>query len=308
MSTYSSKDEALARVRRGPAPVVEVDRYDVSGIGPDEFDGGAYAYASHAIIDGAEVECPHLAYVAAVAQPAEVRALRRRSVMWHGGTGRIEDPDAGALADTARSTRETTRALVGPDGCNLTRVAADGTTTRERWNHVSRDAALWLHAVAGTNAPANVHSAPEARSVVGAVRGMPRRIRTRHGVALDYVSGSEVRTYVRSRPLTSGGRWDAPADVVAGALPHTARSVVLGREDERTGAERRAADPTRAERDRSRQAAKREIKARLMAVQALQTGAVVGRADAAHVRLARGAVVVALLSGGAVTPLDLVQV
>lgn len=307
MTTYSSKDEALARLRSGHTPASEADRYDVSGIGPDEFDGGAWGIASHRVdVDGTEYEAPHAVHLGSViAQPADVRALRLHSVQWHGGTGRVEDPDAGALADTARASREATRALVGPDGCNLTRTTADG-TTRERWNHLSADAAAWLHAVNGTECPDYVTDAPEARTIAGAIPGNPRRQRVRHGIALDTRVG---RTVTRTRDLqpweTSGmvstTGWDT--------LPHTARTVTLGTDDKRTEQERNAATPERAAARTERARWRRMVAAQAAATVALRVGEPIsGRSDSLPVRLTLAASLVSAVSGGRFAPVDVLAV
>lgn len=304
-----------------PVAVDDVEhwaRYAVhASTGGSLYDGGAWAVASHVVhvdhlgretiedgptVIGADGKSYTGAavYVAAVAQPADVRALRLRSVRWFGGTGRIEDPDAGALADRGHSTREAGTALVGADGCNLTRTTADGTATRERWNHLRAETALALHTLAATECPSYV-LASDRLAVVGAMPGEPRKWETRYGVAIDveerqHDGTTAVRTIWRTRPLRADEYGQYGPD---GVLAHTARWKALPkREDPRTGGSRtveRAAAVKAAARHR------RIETARAIAVEALAVGApVVGRSHSLHVRLARGAAVVSFLSSAVV--------
>jgi hypothetical protein len=279
-------------------------------------DGGAWAVASHvvhvdhlgreSIEDGPTVigadgksYTGAVVYVAAVAQPADVRAMRLRSVRWFGGTGRIEDPDAGALADRGHSTREAGAALVGADGCNLTRTTADGTATRERWTHLRAERAADLHALAGTDCPPYIPQS-DRLAIVGAMPGEPRKWETRYGVAIDiedrqHDGTTAVHTIWRTRPLRADeyGQYGP-----VGTLAHTARWKALPKqEDPRTGASRtveRAAAVKATARHR------RIETARAVAVKALAVGRIEGRSHSLHVRLARGAAVVSFLSSAVV--------
>lgn len=296
---YNGKREALARLRTAaPAVEVEGDRYDCTGIGPDEYDGGAYGIASHFLnADGIEVEGAHVVWLGSViAQPADVRALRLHSVQWHGAAaGSGDEGDRGALADGTRSRRQAGVALVADDGCNLTRTTTDG-TTRERWTNVRADRARDLHALAGTQCPDYIAEV-EAHAIVGAMPTTPRRHHTHHAVAYDVVERQADGTYrtrvaYRTRALRTGQDHDH-----AVLLPHTAR-LVLHREDARTEADRNAATPGRSEARRARAVYRRQVAAQAVVVQALQVGEpITGRADSLTVRMTQAACVVAALVG-----------
>lgn len=305
---------APARTLRTGDDLADYSRYAVhASTGGSLYDGGAWAIATHSVTVDAQgrehiERAPAAVYVAAVAQPADVRAMRLRSVRWFGGTGRVEDPDAGALADRGHSTREAGHALVGPDGCNLTRITSDA-IERERWVHVRGETAVALHRLAGTEPSAHILDA-DRLAIVGAMPGEPRRWETRYGIAVDieehHSDGTiERRTAWRTRPLSDAERsmW---GDV--GVLAHTARYRALPRrEDPRSEAEREARTPGRRQARQEAARFRRLLAAHSVAVEAMAVGEPIlsGRRDALPRRLTEAAVLSAALCG--VSPLDVLS-
>lgn len=217
------RQRELGAARRNP------ERYAVwVHTGGAQFDGGAYAVATHTITvdeNGRETlhRVPAMVYVAAVAEPPQVQAKRRKSTTWRGASAAS---DSVRLADVGHSPRQhTTAAMVyvptaeGLRGYNGTVNGAP-----VRWQELTAEGAAWLHAVAGTTWHPPMGDSNDPRRVVGAVAIEPAASRTHHYVAVDYVDrDGTVRTYSRTRPLDHAGSWQAPDDVIVGCLPHTAR-------------------------------------------------------------------------------------
>ena len=217
------RQRELGAARRNP------ERYAVwVHTGGAQFDGGAYAVATHSVTvdeSGRETvhKVPALVYVAAVAEPPQVQAKRRKSTTWRGASAAS---DSVRLADVGHSPRQHANASTvylptpeGPRGYNGT---LNGSPIR--WQELTAEGAAWLHAVAGTTWTAPTGDSNDPRRVVGAVAIEPAASRTHHAVAIDYYANDgERRTYMRTRPLDHAGRMDAPADVVVGRLAHTAR-------------------------------------------------------------------------------------
>lgn len=217
------RQRELGAARRHP------ERYAVwVHTGGAQFDGGAYAVATHSVTvdeNGRETlhRVPAMVYVAAVAETPQVQAKRRKSTTWRGASAASEST---RLADVGHSPRQHATAamqyLPTPEGDRGYNGTANGLPVR--WQELTAEGAAWLHAVAGTTWTAPVGDSNDPRRVVGAVAVDPATSRTHPAVAVDYVdSNGNVSTYHRTRPLDHRGRADVPSDVVVGGLPHTAR-------------------------------------------------------------------------------------
>lgn len=313
--------DALVR-RRGL-----VTTRDARAVAPDLLDGHAYAVATHRVDDdGIEYESPHIVRIGAVAQAPDARATARVSVQWHGGTGRIEDVDAGAVADGTRSERHAGTALTSrADGCNATITDADGTQRRARLVHLRADGALWLHAVAGT-VPSERLVTLDAHAVVGHVEVDPQRRFTDHVVVVDvlvrqpdgtYVTVTRVRppvgasavrilpTYPRPGTVTTTGDGYVSSDprpAPGRPIAHTAR-LRPATKDERTESDRPVEQQKKRRQHRAEQLAHTRLEtAKTAAVEALASGVLAGRADATHVKLTRAAAVVTLFGAWLTVP------
>lgn len=284
-----------------PAPMARPDtgddldrwaRYAVhASTGGSLFDGGAWAIASHHIDadTGDVVEGAAAVYVAAVAQPADVRALRLQSVQWHGRSMAAGDVDTfGAVADNVASSRTAGTALVrwSPLGHNGRWSQQDDDrdprTAPMYWRPLTLEGARWLHAVAG-NDPYRPGDRTDGRTIVGAIPVAPMTRRARYAVAVDYLHREDdgtttVRTHVRH------DRQQSPVT----ALPHTARLL------------RTTEDVRQRNRPRPEQAAAR----RLAAVETLRIAVasgsglpVIGDGRSLVVQLARSVALVAAVCG-----------
>lgn len=290
------RQRELGAARRNP------ERYAVwVHTGGAQFDGGAYAVATHSVtVDGCGRETVHkvpaMVYVAAVAEPPQVQAKRRKSTTWSGASAASGSV---RLADVGHSPRQHTTASTvylptpeGPRGYN-------GTLNGEpvRWQELTAEGAAWLHAVAGTTWHPPMGDSNDPRRVVGAVAIDPATSRTHHAVAVDYIdSDGEVRTYMRTRPLDHAGRWQAPADVVVGRLPHTAR-LKGKREDLRV--KRPSGVKGQANTERMRRV--RAVESCQLAATALATGKPI-RANSRPARAVRAAVALSVMLTSAGCP------
>lgn len=313
--------DALVR-RRGL-----VTTRDARDVAPDLLDGHAYAVATHRVDDdGIEYESPHIVRIGAVAQAPDARATARVSVQWHGGTGRIEDVDAGAVADGTRSERHAGTALTSrADGCNATITDADGTQRRARLVHLRADGAVWLHAVAGTVPPERLATL-DAHAIVGHVEVDPQRRFTDHVVVVDVLVRQADGTYAtvtRVRPpvgasavrilptypppraiVTSGDGYvtSDPRPALGRPLAHTAR-LERATKDTRDETDRPIEQQVKRRQHRAERLAHTRLEtAKTAAVEALASGVLAGRADATHVRLTRAAAVVTLLGSWLTVP------
>lgn len=274
--------------------------YRLADLGPDEFDGGAYAVATHRLADdGTEYKSPHVARLGSVvAQPADPRALRLQSVQWHGRSMAAGDVDTfGAIADTVAAARTAATALVrwAPTGTNG-RLFVPGETRRHgqptHWRPLTLDGARWLHALAG-NDPYRSADRTDGQTIVGAIPVAPMTRRARYAVAVDYLHREEdgtttVRTHVRH-----DGQ-DSPVT----ALAHTAR-LLRTVEDCRT---RSREELTAGRRDARRLAAVETLRIAVASGSGLP---VVGDGRSLVVQLARSVVFVSVVCG--VHPLEVVD-
>lgn len=255
-NVYSGRSAALARLRDARRPVLTSHRGDplegLADVLPDVLDGGAYGVGETHDAAGNPTGGYHVVYVAsAVAQPADPRALRLKSVQWHESAhGPIDREDgAGRIVDNGRIARESGRALMGADGCNLT-LTVGGQSERARYRTLRAAGARWLHAVAGTQCPADVAQCDPQR-VVGAIAVDPASTRTVYGVAVTWQGQRRGATATATRVRQDGtltyptdpAKQMTSAHVVSGWADnltpqhHTARIVTL-RQDRRRTAER----------------------------------------------------------------------
>lgn len=217
------RQRELGAARRNP------ERYNAwCHTGGAQFDGGAYAVATHSVSvdeNGRETlhKVPAMVYVAAVAEPPQVQAKRRKSTTWRGASAAS---DSVRLADVGHSPRQHASASMfyAPTAEGLRGYNGTANGLPVRWQELTADGAAWLHAVNGSTWTPPAGDSNDPRRIIGAVAVEPAASRTHHYVAVDYVDrDGTVRTYHRTRPLDAAGRWDAPADVVVGRLAHTAR-------------------------------------------------------------------------------------
>lgn len=311
-------------------------------VAPDLLDGHAYALASH-YVDADGIERRHelplgarhnrscklgkscqcggaIVRIGAVAQAPDARATARVSVQWHGGTGRIEDADAGAVADGTRSERHAGTALTSrADGCNATVTDADGTRRRARLVHLRADGALWMHAVAGTVPPERLATL-DAHAIVGHIEVDAQRRFTDYVVVHDvlvrqadgtYATSTRVRPPVSASAVRILPTYPRPGAIVTSAdgyvtsdprpalgrpMAFTAR-LVRATKDQRTEADRPVEQQVKRRQHRAEQLAHTRLEtAKMASIEALASGVLTGRSDATHVRLTRAAATVTLLS------------
>lgn len=291
MCAEDERQRELGQRRRNPAA------YDIwCHTGGAQMDGGAYAIATHAVeVDhlGRETlhKVPTLVYVAAVAQPDQVQAKRRKSTTWRGASAAS---DSQRLADVGHSPRQHAEADTFYVDTDEGERGYNGRHNGEpiRWQALTAEGAEWLHAVAGTRWQAPTGDSNDPRRVVGAVAIDPTASRTHLAVAVDYVDqAGETRTYVRTRPLDHHGRADGPADVIVGSLPHTAR-IKRSREDLRTR-QRNVGERGQAVVEATRQRRLRE--SCQLAATALATGEPI-RSNSRPARAVRAATAVAVMA------------
>lgn len=211
-------------------------------------DGYAYMVASHKLADDGvtEYESPHTVRVGVIAQPGDPTAHLSQPVHWYGRTMANWDPTLSAADDAVMSGRQADNATSGRRaGRALDRwtPGAEGTNGTHngqpvRWRNLTARAAQWLHAVNGTECPADILDTDPQR-IVGAIPVEPLKTRRRHSVAIDIVQRTpqgQRRSVYHRQPdaLDHHGRWNPPTRILVNAQPHTARSSSV-RQDKRRG-------------------------------------------------------------------------
>lgn len=307
---------ALARLTTELRPASGWDHEWRADVLPDQFDGGAYALATHRTdADGREVPSPHYVQLGSViAQASDVRATLLARASWKGGTGRVEDEWSGALADGTRSARQCTTALYGPDGCNGLHNG-----TRVHWQPVRVEAERRAVDVVGALLALVGHDVEvvsrysdddDGKRIVGAVEVAPRASHTLRAVRVQYLTGRirdgvpQVSSYVRplSAAVRRGALWSHFSD--RHELPWTAK-LVTRRVDQR----QRARTDERREVERSSKARSRFTAAAVSArTQLVDDGKLTGRSNSRHVVVARSAVTLSVLARLAGHELSAVEV